>query len=79
MLNYDFLQIRMTEANLNFIWDSYPILQNRILSLVRKYYMALSSSTIHSQVCYQAINTVRAADDVNKSYFTLKIAFCKKM
>ncbi len=40
--------------------------------------MALSSSTIHSQVCYQATDTVLAADEVNKSYFTLKIAFCKK-
>ncbi len=35
-------------------------------------------SDFKSRVVYSSLNTARAADEVNKNNFTLKIAFCKK-
>ncbi len=60
-----------TEANLNLIWDSYPILQNRILSLgIIRFDDPLSGllPSNHHWSCWRG----------KQCYFTLKITVCKK-
>ncbi len=74
----NFLQICITEANLNLIWDllshltkSYLISSYEILNGIVKFDNPLSGLLPSNQ-------HLQAADEVKKSYFTMKITFCKK-